>query len=137
MRVSAARPSNNLFLSALSRLVSSRSEIPLGSRAAFDLAARRLKAVEGLANEEDTLLLEEAKRVGGQHLPRLIASFLALPPDERTDARVSAFTESLSAISEELESLHERLLRERTDRFEIQRQFVESRFPRPDGLASV
>lgn len=134
----AARPSEQLLASALSRLTSSRNEIPLGSRTVFDLVVRRLKSVEGLANDgSDALLVEEAKRVGGQHLPRLVGSFLALPAGERTGARVAAFTESLSAISAELDDVGQRLHRARTDRFEIERQFVENRFPRRDGLASV
>lgn len=134
----AVRPSDQLLASALSRLTSCRNEIPLGSRTAFDLVVRRLKTVAGLANDgSDTLLVEEAKRVGCHHLPRLVGSFVALPAEERTDGRVTAFAEGLSAISEELDDIGQRLLRARTDCFEIERQFVENRFPRRDGLASV
>lgn len=123
---------------ALTRLASFRSEIPLGSRAAFDLVIRRLETVERLATDGSaTLLADEAERIGRQHLPRLVASFVALPADQRTDTRVKALTDSLTAISEELDDLSERLLKARTDRFETERQFIENRFPRPGGLARV
>ena len=51
--------------------------------------------------------------------------------------RIDAFTDGLSAIQEELDDICERLVGARTDRFEVERQFIATRFPRRSGLASV
>lgn len=126
-----------LVASTLRRLVRSRGEIPFASRAAFDCVIRQVKAIEGLGDGHDTLLLEETKRLIGRHLPRLVESFLALPAGERTDVRADALTNGLGAIAEELTDLSERLLASRTDRFEIERQFIANRFPRRSGLAGI
>lgn len=113
-----------------------RGEIPLASRAAFDLVIERVKRSQTLVGSGDDLLAKELRRLVNQHLPRLVQSFLDLPPGEQNMARNSEFTEGLSEIAEELHALNERLLASRTDRFEIERRFIANRYPRRNGLAA-
>lgn len=130
--------SADAFGSTRAWLVRARGEIPLASRAAFDLVVDRVSSIESLADPGyDFLVVSEARRLISQHLPRLVQSFLALPPGDRTVARTEALTEGLAAIAEELVELRERLLASRSDRFEIERQFIQNRYPRRNGLAGV
>lgn len=137
-RKSGDPASADAFESTRAWLVRARDEIPLASRAAFDLVVDRVSSIESLADPgHDLLVVSEARRLISQHLPRLVQSFLALPPGDRTDARTEALTEGLAAIAEELVELRERLLASRSDRFEIERQFIQNRYPRRNDLAGV
>lgn len=122
--------------STLKWLDRSRVEIPLASRAAFDLVIQHVTKSQMLAGADDDLLAQELKRLVDQHLPRLVQSFLALPKGERA-ARSPELTEGLVCIAEELEALNQRLLASRADHFEIQRQFIAHRYPRRDSLAGL
>lgn len=119
-------------------LIRTRSEIPLVSRPAFDLVLDRVTRIESLIGAARSLLVtEEAQRLVGQHLPRLIQSFLSLPQSGQSDVRIDALNDGLIAIAEELAELSDRILSSMTDRFEIERQFIASRYPRRNGLGAV
>lgn len=135
-RCSPAAPAD-LAASTIARLARIRSEMPMSSRAAFDLVLERLKEISLLVGDERNILLaDEPKRLVGEHLPRLLESYCALPSAERTPARADALTSALSAIAEELADLSLRLRNARADRFETEGRFIASRFPRSD-LAGV
>lgn len=134
---SSAPDLSDIAASTYLRLARSRSQMPLSSRPAFDCVVRRLKSIDTLSvTAGEACVIDEAKRLTGRHLPRLVESYLALPPDERTEARTNALVGGLEAIAEELGDIRERLVALRTDRFEIERQFIATRFPR-NGLASL
>lgn len=123
--------------STIVRLGRFRSEMPISSRAAFDLVVERVKGISALVGDErNVLLVDEAKRLVGEHLPRLLESYCALPRGERTPSRADALTSALVAIADELADLLLRFQRARADRFEIEGRFIASRFPGTD-LASV
>lgn len=136
--VSPASTLPGVAASTLSRLTRSRSEMPRSSKAALDVVIHDLEALKSVGSEaHEPLLVEEAKRLSGQHLPRLVESFLALAENERTEDRIDALTDGLEAIGEELADLKRRLSASRTDRFEIERQFILNRFPKRGGLAGI
>lgn len=121
--------------STLAWLNRARVGIPLASRSAFDLVLERVERSETFAGADD-LLVKEAQRLVIQHLPRLVQSYLALPPAERAN-RSRELTEGLLAIAEELDELNERLLAANTDRFDTERRFIANRYPRRSGLVGL
>ena len=140
-RFSKRRPATpelaDIVDATLRQLARSRGDMPPNAQAATDLVVQRLKSIRTLAGDgQKTLVTEEAGRLIGQHLPRLVESFLSLPLPDRTEARAKALGEGLGAISDELVDLSERLRASRNDRFDTQRIFIASRFPRK-GLASL
>lgn len=72
----------------------------------------------------------EAQRLIGQHLPRLIDSYVELPPAGRDPHGENGrrLTESLDIVAEELDRLSDEICRERGLRFETQTRFIESRY---------
>ena len=75
-------------------------------------------------------LAGEAQRLLGQHLPRLVDTYLALPPGAR-DPRSEAsrrVAESLDIVAEELTRLSGEIHRDRTLSFETQRRFIATRY---------
>lgn len=76
----------------------------------------------------------EARRLIGDHLPRLVDTYLALPPGARSPGSESdrRIAESLDIVADELARLCEQLDACRTSDFETQRRFIESRYG--DGL---
>lgn len=75
----------------------------------------------------------EARRLIGGHLPRLIDSWLALPPDERGAASENSrrITESLDIVADELAEICRNLDASRTTEFATEHRFIETRY-RPD-----
>ena len=131
-RSSPAAPAD-LTASTIARLARIRSEMPMSSRPTFDLVLERLKEISALVGDERNILLaDETRRLVGEHLPRLLESYCALPRSERTPDRADALTSALSAIAEELADLSLRLQSARADRFEIEGRFIASRFPSSD-----
>ncbi len=78
----------------------------------------------------DTPFGGETQRLVGQHLPRLVDTYLALPPRSR-DARSEnsrRLAESLDIVAEELGRLSSEVHRDRTLHFDTQRRFIETRY---------
>jgi hypothetical protein len=78
----------------------------------------------------DAPLGGETHRLIGQHLPRLVDTYLALPPRSR-DARSEnsrRLAESLDIVAEELGRLSAEVHHDRTLHFETQRRFIETRY---------
>jgi hypothetical protein len=72
----------------------------------------------------------ETQRLVGEHLPRLVESYLAIPyearaPGSQNDLRIA---ESLDLVAQELHRLCVDVTRERSDGFEVNRRFIESRY---------
>jgi hypothetical protein len=76
----------------------------------------------------------EVRRLIGGHLPRLVDSYLALPPNERGAASENSrrITESLNIVAGELADLCNNLDACRTSDFATEHRFIETRY-RPDG----
>jgi hypothetical protein len=76
----------------------------------------------------------EARRLIGGHLPRLVDSYLALPPTERGAASENSrrIAESLDIVADELAELCRNLDECRSTSFQTEHRFIETRY-RPDG----
>jgi hypothetical protein len=72
----------------------------------------------------------DAQRLIGRHLPKLIETYLALPPSARAgDSDCNRrFTRSLDIVANELGALLEHASRGRHQSFETQWRFIESRY---------
>lgn len=89
------------------------------------------------ALEPASLLAGDARRLIGQHLPRLLDTYLALPESGRRPGSESSqrFTESLAIVAEELDHLLDQCCRDRQISFETQRRFIETRYKNGGGLS--
>ena len=72
----------------------------------------------------------ETQRLVGEHLPRLVDSYLAIPfearvPGSENDLRIA---QSLDLVAQELHRLCVDVTKERSDGFEVNRRFIESRY---------
>lgn len=76
----------------------------------------------------------EARRLIGGHLPRLIDTYLALPPDERGAASENSrrISESLDIVADELADICRNLDECREADFATEHRFIETRY-RPEG----
>lgn len=70
----------------------------------------------------------ETRRLIGQHLPRLVDTYLELPPHDQSGENGRRLAESLDTVAEELERLSDDICRERGLRFETQTRFIEIRY---------
>jgi len=88
------------------------------------------------ALEPASALAGDARRLIGQHLPRLVDSYLDLPESGRRPGSESSrrFTESLGIVAGELDTLLETCCRDRQIDFDTQRRFIETRYQDDGGL---
>jgi hypothetical protein len=72
----------------------------------------------------------EARRLIGGHLPRLVDSYLALPPAERGAASENSrrIAESLDIVADELAEICRNLDACRTTSFQTEHRFIETRY---------
>ncbi len=86
--------------------------------------------------EPASLVAGDARRLIGQHLPRLVDSYLDLPESGRKPGSESSqrFAESLGIVAQELDTLLETCCRDRQISFDTQRRFIETRYKEDDGL---
>jgi len=105
---------------------------------AADRIIARLAELQPCLAELDpgSLLAGDARRLIGRHLPRLVDSFLELPPSERATSSESSqrLIESLGIVADELGDLLAQASREKHLSFETQRRFIETRYKEDDGL---
>jgi len=114
-------------------------ELPRAALPAADLILARLQhlqpGLEGLPG--DSPLHGEVRRLVGGHLPRLVDSYITLPPEAR-DARSDnsrRLTESLDVVAGELTRLCGEIDGCRSASFEIEHRFIESRYKEDDRLS--
>jgi hypothetical protein len=72
----------------------------------------------------------EVRRLVGGHLPRLVDSYLALPPEERDPRSENSrrLSESLDVVAGELTRLCGEIDGCRSADFEIEHRFIETRY---------
>jgi hypothetical protein len=107
-------------------------ELPRAALPAVDRIISRLGEMRPdlSALSPDTPVGGETQRLIGQHLPRLVDTYLALPHGSR-DARSEnslRLAESLDIVAEELGRLSSEVHRDRSLHFETQRRFIETRY---------
>lgn len=113
-------------------------DLPHTALASADLILARLQRMQpGLeALPDASPLTADVRRLVGGHLPNLVDSYLALPPESRgrgteNDKRIS---ESLGVVAEELTRLCGEIDGCSEASFEIEHRFIESRYREDDRL---
>ncbi len=113
-------------------LVDRMSELPSRALPAADAIVARLGELQPHLGRLDpgSLAAGEARRLICEHLPRLLDSYLELPPTVRGPAAESSLrlTQSLNLVAEELDHLLETCCRDRQLSFDTQHRFLESRY---------
>ncbi len=119
-------------------LIDRRQELPGRAIPAADSIIFRLNELQPHLAGLDPASLEagEVRRLVGEHLPRLIDSYLSLPARSRSPGSEAGlkFSESLDTVSGELDHLLDRCCRDRHLSFETQNRFIESRYREHRGL---
>jgi hypothetical protein len=113
-------------------------ELPHTALPSADLILARLQRMQPAldALPEASPLTADVRRLVGGHLPNLVDSYLALPPETRgrgseNDRRI---TDSLGVVAEELTRLCGEIDGCREASFEIEHRFIESRYRDDDQL---
>jgi hypothetical protein len=107
-------------------------ELPRDALPSADLILARLRhmqpALAGLAPASP--LHGEVRRLVGGHLPRLVDSYLALPPEARETGSENGrrLAESLDVVAEEMNRLCGEIDGCRATSFEVEHRFIESRY---------
>ncbi len=128
----ALPPLGDLVLRVEDGLIDRRAELPGRALPAADRVIARLSELQPhlAALPADGLLAGEARRLVGQHLPRLVDTYLDLPASARAPGSEASqrFTDSLATVGEELDHLLDQCCRDRHLHFETQSRFIESRY---------
>jgi hypothetical protein len=113
--------------------------LPHGALPSADLILARLQRMQPSleALPEASPLTADVRRLVGGHLPNLVDSYLALPPESRgggseNDRRIS---DSLGVVAEELTRLCGEIDGCSEASFEIEHRFIESRYREDDSLS--
>lgn len=113
-------------------------ELPRAALPAADLIVGRLRHLQpALADVPAASPLHgEVRRLVGGHLPRLVDSYLALPPQARDPRSENSrrLAESLDAVAEEMSRLCGEIDGCRATSFEIEHRFIESRYREDPSL---
>lgn len=113
-------------------LLDRRVELPGRALPAADAILSRLNELQPHLERLDPASLPagDARRLIGEHMPRLIDTYLDLPPSSRAPGSEASqrFTESLGIVADELGSLLERATHDRQSSFETQNRFIETRY---------
>jgi len=120
-------------------LLEQRPKLPGRATPALDIIFQRLADLQPRLAEIDpnSSLAWEARRLIGDHLPNLIADYLALPSvtHERDPEVRTRLIEGLATLANELADLCEEVSREQRMMFETRRRFIESRYKDGDRLS--
>ena len=107
-------------------------ELPTRALPAADAIIARLGELQPHLSElePNSLAAGDARRLICEHLPRLVDSYLGLPPAMRGPQSDSSqrFTESLATVAEELDHLLETCCRDKQLSFDTQHRFIETRY---------
>lgn len=133
-----ALPLAELATRAEDGMIDRSKELPGRALPAADAIVARLNELQPhLATlDPQSTLAGDARRLIGQHLPRLVDTYLELPPSTRGPASESTtrFTESLGIVGQELDHLLDQCCRDREISFETQRRFIETRYREDPSL---
>jgi hypothetical protein len=113
-------------------LVDCCRELPRAALPAVDTILLRLNELRPDLSSlsVDTPIGGETQRLIGQHLPRLVDTYLALPIATRDAGSENSrrFAESLNIVADELGRLASEVHRDRNSDFDTHRRFIETRY---------
>ena len=131
-RVGEARSLAEMAVRVEESLMDRSAELPARTLPAVDAIVARLGELQPHLGALAAGSVEEgeARRLICTHLPRLVDTYLALPPSERAPVseNVERFTDGLGLVAEELDHLLETCCRDRQMRFDTQHRFIETRY---------
>jgi hypothetical protein len=131
-------PLDELARRAEEALMERCAELPARALPAADMIVDRLAHLQPClaALDPNSLLAGDARRLIGQHLPRLVDAYLELPPPDRAPVAESSqrLIKSLAIVADELGDLLGQASREKHLSFETQRRFIETRYKDDEGL---
>lgn len=107
-------------------------ELPRAALPAVDSILSRLREMQPDLETlpADSALAGEAHRLLGQHLPRLVDTYLSLPLSVREQHSENSrrLAESLGIVAEEMDRLSSEVTSGRTLSFDTQHRFIETRY---------
>ncbi|MDQ8754720.1 hypothetical protein RCO27_00615 [Sphingosinicella sp. LHD-64] len=113
-------------------LLDRRAELPGRALPAADAILSRLNELQPHLDRLDPASLPagDARRLIGEHMPRLVDTYLELPPSSRAPGSEASqrFTESLGIVADELGNLLDTCCRDKQMRFDTQNRFIETRY---------
>lgn len=113
-------------------------ELPGRALPAAEAIVARLADLQPCLAELDpnSLLAGEARRLIGQHLPRLVDTYLDLPPPDRAPSSEPSqrLIESLAIVADEFGDILKQASSEKHLSFETQRRFIETRYKDDEQL---
>ena len=111
-------------------LVKRRSLLPKAAGRSVDLVANALHGIApALARLPDNSAeAAEARRLIGEHLPRLVDAWLAIPPAHRTAETEAEVSRALGVVGEAVSDLSARLAAGSLDALKVEGRFLESRY---------
>jgi len=117
-------------------LVDRCDELPRLALPAADQILARLERLQPALHDlpENDPIQGEIRRLVGGHLPRLVDTYVALPPDLRDDEKNRQIGEGLGAVADELDRLCGEIDGCRAAAFDTQHRFIESRYREDDSL---
>lgn len=137
-QAAASAPLDALAARAADGLLDRCEELPGRALPAADAIVARLHELQPHLGElgDEPVLEGEARRLICVHLPRLVDTYLALPPSARRPGSEASrhFAESLGTVAQEFDHLLEQCCRERHLSFETQRRFIASRYQEDERL---
>lgn len=131
-------PLADLGLRAEEGLLDRCDALPGRALPAADAIVARLRALQPHLATLDPAdpLAGDARRLIGQHLPRLVDSYVQLPHDARAPGSESSrrVAESLDIVATELGTLFDACCRDSQADFDTQSRFIETRYRQDKGL---
>lgn len=113
-------------------LLDRRAELPGRALPAADTILSRLNELQPHFDLLDPASLPagDARRLIGEHMPRLVDTYLELPPSSRSPGSEASqrFTESLGIVADELDNLLDTCCRDKQVSFDTQNRFIETRY---------
>lgn len=113
-------------------LLDRRPELPGRALPAADAILSRLNELQPHLDrlEPNSLQAGDARRLIGEHMPRLVDTYLELPASSRAPGSEASqrFTESLGIVADELDNLLESCCRDKQMSFDTQHRFLETRY---------
>jgi hypothetical protein len=130
--LTVATPLGELASRAADGLIDRFDELPGRAIGSADRIVSRLNEVAPHLDNlhPDDPIAGDSRRLICQHLPRLVDTYLDLPPSLRKPGSEASnrLSESLDIVATELDDLLERCCRDRRIGFETQHRFIETRY---------
>ena len=122
-------------------LAARRNDLPAAAQRQCDELLLRLEVLSAQLKkvENDAPVVNDARKLIGEELPRLVESYLNVPESHRTRGSEPErqLVEGLDTVSTELQRLSDQLARGDLDRLAIEGRFLEIKYRDPENSAQT